>query len=610
MQEDKYYESLGFKCGLEIHQRLASREKLFCSCNAQMNSDTSMAEIERKQRAVAGELGKIDASATFETTRGRKFIYNAFRNTTCLVDIDEEPPHELNREALEIALRISAAFNAQVPSELELMRKEVVDGSDPSAFQRTLLVGYDSHLIVSKKKITVSSIFLEEESSRIEHSDSNVVIYNVDKLGVPLVEIDTDPDIRSPHEAKEVAERIGLLLRLNGKVQRGIGSIRQDVNVSIREGARVEIKGFQDLENMELIIEREVERQLKLVEIRTILQERKAEVHSPKEVTRVFRDTKVGVIRKNLDNNGVVFAARLEKFNGLLGREINPGRRLGSEISDYAKLAGVGGIIHSDENLAHYGFTEQELSELKKALGVEKEDAFIIVSSLKEMCKTAIEHAVKRAAHSLIGIPNETRGFDSKLLVTVFQRPLPGGSRMYPETDVRPIAVDVKQYELMKKKVVDPDEMLRGLEKEIGNKQLAEQMLWSAYLPLFKELVEKTEVSGSVIAPILLEKTKELRRSGIDVDRISSDAFRHLFIIYKKGSITKAAISEVMKQTPMNEKEVDDTIKKGNLARISGKKLAALVDAAGVKSRDGIIREVMGKYRLNVDGDELNKMLN
>jgi glutamyl-tRNA(Gln) amidotransferase subunit E len=609
MHDEKYYESIGFKCGLEIHQRIATKEKLFCSCNAMLPEDISVAEIERRQRAVAGELGKTDASATYETTRRRKFVYNAFRNTTCLVDMDEEPPHELNREALDIALQIAAEFNSEVPSELEPMRKEVVDGSDPSAFQRTMLVGYRSHITVNGKKINISSIFLEEESSDIEHSDSNVVIYNVDRLAVPLVEIDTDPDIKTPIEAKEVAKKIGLLLRLTGKVQRGIGSIRQDVNVSIRDGARVEVKGYQDLDSIDMIIEREVERQLKLVELKKLLTNKNAKVHAPKEVSDIFKSTAVGIIKKKIESGGIAYAARLQGFEKALGTEINPGRRLGSEVSDYAKLAGVGGIIHSDEDLVHYGFTDAELSALRKRLDVGKGDAFIIVSGEKETCEKAIELALKRAEHALHGVPNETRGVDSKLLVTIFTRPLPGGSRMYPETDVRPISVDTAKYDQMKKMATDPDEVLKWIEKETGNKQLSTQMLWSSYLPLFREILEKTKVSGSVVAPILLEKTKEIKRSGGDVDKISNSAFVHLFEVYKDGGVTKAGIGEVIKFIPADDAQVDSIIKEKKLGRITGKELEALTGKLGKKGKDEVLRELMAKYRLNIDGEELNKLL-
>ncbi|MEM3859219.1 MAG: Glu-tRNA(Gln) amidotransferase subunit GatE, partial [Candidatus Micrarchaeaceae archaeon] len=324
MRNSKFYKDIGFMCGLEIHQRLATKEKLFCACKANLETDESIGEIRRRQRAVAGELGVIDASTQFESSKNRQFVYNTFEKETCLVDVDEEPPHDLNKEALGIALQIAAAFNAKVPDELEPMRKVVVDGSDPSAFQRTILVGYDGYVKVGSKKINVPSIFLEEESSGIEHSDRELVIYNVDRLGIPLVEIDTAPEISTPEEAKEAAKQIGLLLRLTGKVQRGIGTIRQDVNVSIKNGARTEIKGFQDLDSMPQVIDNEVERQLALLKVRDMVAKRKAAVGQAIDISHVFSSTKCGIIRKSLDSNGTVIGFALKGFKGALGYELNP----------------------------------------------------------------------------------------------------------------------------------------------------------------------------------------------------------------------------------------------------------------------------------------------
>ena len=609
MHDEKYYEGIGFVCGLEIHQRLATRSKLFCDCDASISSDVSVGEISRMQRAVSGELGKVDPSAVFESSKKRKFVYNAFRKSSCLVDLDEEPPHRLNREALGIAMQIAASLGMRMPSELEVMRKGVVDGSDPSAFQRTMMVGYGGTLDVGKREITIPDLFLEEESSGIERSDREMVLYNIDRLGVPLVELDTAPEIRTPEEAKAVAKRIGLILRVTGRVQRGIGSIRQDVNISIKGGERVEIKGFQELESMDAIIEREVERHLKLLEIRAILQKRKAKVHKAEDVTGIFKGTNAKILKQSTEGGGSVLGARLEGFAGALGIEVNPDRRLGSEISDYARMAGVGGIIHSDENLERYEFNSVELASLRKRLGIRDGDAFILVTGQAETAATAIGFALRRAEYSLEGIPRETRGVDSKKLITTFMRPLPGGSRMYPETDVLPVAVDAKEYAALKKTVIDPDRLAKWLEKEIGNRQLAEQMLWSSYLPLFKEIVERTKVGGSVIAPILLEKTRELRRSGVDVDRIGADAFVRIFELYREGKVTKAAIGEIIKRAPESGDEVDKKVKDGGLERISGEKLETAIKEFGKKSKEELIKEIMSKYRLSVDGEELNALL-
>jgi len=612
VQDRNYYKKIGFKCGLEIHQRLATKEKLFCSCDASLKEDVSVGEIIRKQRAVAGELGKVDAATLFESSKNRSFVYNLFSKETCLVDIDEEPPHDLNREALEIAYVIAAAFNAKVPDELEAMRKVVVDGSDPSSFQRTILIGYDGFLEVNSRKIGVPSIFLEEESCGIEYSNNNVVVYNTDRLGVPLIEIDTAPEIETPAEAKEVAKKIGLLLRLTGKVQRGIGSIRQDVNVSIAEGARTEIKGFQDLESMAEIIDSEVERQQNLIKIAQQLKKRHASVGEPFDLTAIFHNTSVNIIRKSIQANGKVYAAALKGFKGALGTEINTGRRLGSELSDYAKLAGVGGIIHSDEDMEKYGFDKQELEAIAKRLSLGNDDAFILVTGPEETARLAINYALDRARYAIVGVPKETRGVDIKLAVTKFLRPLPGGERMYPETDVRPIEVDNVHYATLLKNKITVEAIEKELEKEIENRQLAEQMLWSPMLMLYNEILNKTRVPGYVVAPILLEKLTELRRQGVEVEKINSEAMVKVFEEFSIGTITKAAIEEILKHKPESAKEVDAIIRALNLQKLSSKSLEAMVyelKRQG-KSNDEIVKEIMSKNRLRVDGAELNKILN
>lgn len=605
------YRKLGFKCGLEVHQRLATQAKLFCSCDAQLPNDVSVAEVERRQRAVAGELGSIDPSAIFETSKGRKFVYNAFAKTTCLVDLDEEPPHELNRDALGIAMQISASLNASTPDELEVMRKEVVDGSDPGGFQRTVMVGYEGSTEIDGREIGIPSIFLEEESAGIEYNDKNVAIYNLDRFGVPLVEIDTAPDLKTPDEAKAAAERIGLILRLTGRVQRGIGSIRQDVNVSIREGARVEIKGFQDLDTMDTVIANEVERQQHLVEIRDELRRRKAKVHPAcTEVTSVFGETKAHIVAKSIGGNGSVMATKLSGFAGMLGREINQGRRLGSEISDYAKLAGLGGIIHSDENLEGYGFSEREISTLRNLLDVGSGDAFILVTGDKETCVRALSAASIRAQQAIEGVPKETRGVDQKLLVTTFLRPLPGGERMYPETDVKPVAVDADMIAQAKDKAASVEFVEKRLREAIGNRQLEERMLWSQHLNQFFEILEKTGAEGSVVAATLLEKMTQLRRSGVNTGSIGEDALLKIFEEYGKGTITKGAIEEILKQAPRNAADVENAIKEGKLKRLKGKLLEQAIKEAGREgSREERIRRIMSRHRLTIDGEELRAIL-
>ncbi|MDE1811125.1 MAG: Glu-tRNA(Gln) amidotransferase subunit GatE, partial [Candidatus Micrarchaeota archaeon] len=296
----EHYKQIGFMCGLEIHQRLSTKEKLFCSCptNILGKGATPSSSISRYQRAVAGELGSVDLSAEFEEGRNRKFNYNIYDGNVCLVELDEEPPHELNREALEAALSFASALKMRIVNELQPMRKEVVDGSDPSAFQRSIFIALDGAISVDGIRINIPSMFLEEESSGIGANEEQSITYNTDRLGVPLIEIDTDPYIPDPATAKKVALHIGTMLRISGKVQRGIGSIRQDVNVSIKGGARVEIKGVQDLDLIDSFLENEILRQQNLITIKAKLSTAKAHVMEPVELTHMFKATKVEIIKK------------------------------------------------------------------------------------------------------------------------------------------------------------------------------------------------------------------------------------------------------------------------------------------------------------------------
>ncbi|MDE1768872.1 MAG: Glu-tRNA(Gln) amidotransferase subunit GatE, partial [Candidatus Micrarchaeota archaeon] len=499
------------------------------------------------------------------------------------------------------------------------MRKEVVDGSDPSAFQRSMLIGHDGHIEIDGKKYSITSIFLEEESSGIESSNNETVTYNVDRLGVPLIEVDTAPDIRTPSEARSVALRIGQLLRLTGKrdgdcakylVQRGIGSIRQDVNVSIEGGTRVEVKGLQEIGSVDIIIENEVERQMKLLEIKKALLARKAQVGAVQDITKLLSRSGAKMISETLKNGGVVLAAGLPGFAGFIGYEIGANRRLGSEISDYAKMSGVKGIIHSDEDLAKYGFSEGEIESVRKELKLGKDDAFMLVTAQKDMCEKAITLATYRARMAMSEVPPETRAvLDAEKGTTKFMRPLPGGSRMYPETDAKPIVVE----HAYRKKILDDtifaQERIAKIREELGgNLQIADQLIGSPKLQIYEYIASRSKCDKLVVAATLLERMKELERGGLRID-IDDDVMVEIFDKYPEGRLTKAGIVEVIKEMPKSEKEIESVLKKKSLERISGNKLKELIKETGMKGREDVIRAIMSKYRLNVDGEELSIML-
>ncbi|MCL5433499.1 MAG: Glu-tRNA(Gln) amidotransferase subunit GatE [Candidatus Marsarchaeota archaeon] len=614
IEDSDYYKKIGFRCGLEIHQRLATSEKLFCHCTTSNPSDSIIGKVTRYQRAVAGELGNVDRSAEFEELKNRRFLYNVHDKLTCLVDIDEEPPHEMNIEALKVTLEISQAFNMKIIDELQPMRKEVVDGSDPSAFQRTTLVALDGKLKVSTQSIGITSIFLEEESSAIVSENENEIVYDPSRLGIPLIEIDTDPDIKTPNAAKEIALAIGNILRVSGKVQRGIGTIRQDVNVSIAEGSRVEMKGFQELDTMDTFIKNEILRQQKLLEIKDELKARNAKVYEAKDLTKLFKNTKVKIILDQLSKNGIVMGFKLSGFKNLLGKEVNPNRRLGTEISDYVKMAKINGLIHSDENLSAYGFDDNELFTIKKELEIDdKNDSFILIAGSKNNVAKASMLAVERARQALIGVPLETRGVaNTELCTTKFLRPLPSGSRMYPETDAKPIIITKEMLDEAARNAPDIEKMKERLYKELSNKNIADQLLTSNKLVLYLNIIKESKADSDFVANILMQKFVELKRGGFDVDNINIINIIDLFKIYKKDEITKQAVEELLKILSKRKESIDISklIKENKLERIKSKELDNLIEKVSKEINSKDIEKlrsiIMSKYRLNIAGDELN----
>ncbi|MFH0870763.1 MAG: Glu-tRNA(Gln) amidotransferase subunit GatE [archaeon] len=257
------YEELSFKCGIEIHQQLEGR-KLFCNCPTEIRKGNPDFRIKRYLRASAGESGSVDRAALYEAGKKKYFIYEGYEDITCLVESDCEPPHPLNQDALRTALQVAKMLNCRIVDEIQVMRKTVIDGSNTSGFQRTMLIGMDGSLEVNGRTIGIDTVCLEEEACQVIERKKDHDIYNLSRLGIPLIEIATGPHMKNPEEVKEVAAKIGMILRSTENCKRGIGTIRQDVNLSIGGGSRVEIKGFQDLRSIVKVINNEIERQLKL----------------------------------------------------------------------------------------------------------------------------------------------------------------------------------------------------------------------------------------------------------------------------------------------------------------------------------------------------------
>jgi glutamyl-tRNA(Gln) amidotransferase subunit E len=593
------YSKIGLKAGLEIHQQLDTREKLFCSCEPKLFKGEPEFTFIRRLRPTQSELGQVDSAALFEFHKGTRILYEANNESVCLVEMDEEPPHDLNREAVEICLIASLMMKAKTVDEIHVMRKTVIDGSNTTGFQRTCVVALNGEIDIKGKKVPIQQVSLEEDAARKTGKDGRLIRYRIDRLGIPLIEVTTAPVIYSPEEAEETAFAIGRILRATRMVRRGLGTIRQDVNVSIRDGALIEIKGVQELELVSKVIENEVQRQLSLLEIRDELKKRGVKKEDITEdfvdVTQVFKQTKCKVIAKALKQNKPVLAVRLSGFAGLLKKQLALGMRLGSELAGIARFWGrVGGIFHTDEMPA-YGITAEELNQLGQLLKMEPQNAVVFVADTAENATDALKAVTERARVALKGVPEETRAANPDG-TTKYMRPRPGAARMYPETDVPPIQL-TKEYldELSSRLPELPEQLMKRLMEEYKlNRKLAKQILDSEYLELFECLAGETKVSATVIAVALTETSKALRRDGVNVEAVTDGQFREMFRLIGSGKTTKESIPDILTWLASHEEAtVRDALKSLGLGMISRKELEELVDDAIEKNSEFI--EARGK---------------
>lgn len=552
------FRSLGLKVGVEIHQQL-STGKLFCECQSEF-SEGHHREFVRRLRPTQSEMGEIDRAALEQAERKLHFRYQTVPYS-CLVEADEEPPHSANPRAIEASLEMAELLGMTPVDEVHFMRKIVIDGSNTGGFQRTALIATDGRVEVGGKIIVVRTLCLEEDAARKMGEHGSEVVYRLDRLGIPLIELATDPDITTPEEARLVAERLGSLLRATKKVRRGIGTIREDVNISIAGGARVEIKGAQDLRLLHVYVEEEAKRQLALLEMKKALRERGATKVDPevKDLSASFRGTRSKVLKNELDEKGRVLAIKLAKFGGLLGPTDAGVKRLGSEMAAHARVAGVKGLFHSDE-LPGYGVTVAEVEDIASTLQVEAGDAFVLIADQEDRARAALSKAVERANAALDGVPEETRDPlpDGQ---TVYSRPLPGKARMYPETDVPPILIDEKVLESIKLNLPEmPEVKATRLVREFGiSKEQADSLMKSGFEDEF-ELMASQFGNPQVVARIYLNDFPELEKLGQDPSRLGLESMKALLESLRSGKFAKEAIPQILASVLENGHTIDRAV--------------------------------------------------
>lgn len=606
------FKKIGLKVGLEIHQQLNTNKKLFCKCRP-IESDEYTEKFSRRLRTAKSELGELDPAALFEKTKSKKISYYANSQSSCLVEKDEEPPHDLDYDAKKTSLLISCMLESKIFSEIHVMRKTVIDGSNTAGFQRTMLISQGGNLNVNGKKIGVQAICLEEDAAKLLKDEQDQRNYSLDRLGIPLVEIALEPVIAKPTEVKEIALTLGRLLRVTGMVKRGIGSIRQDVNISVMNSGVVEVKGVQQLDQLEKIIDYEAKRQYGLILIAEKL--KKLSITISKEdvfdITEVFKDCESKIIQNALKLKIKIKAILVRNFSGMFGFEPYPGIRLGKEIGQLVRFFGVGGVFHSDE-LPNYGINDSDVDNVKKYLKLVDGDGFLIIAGEDTKLDYAINSIINRIKDAAQGVPAETRGAtqDGE---TIFLRPRPGASRMYPETDIPSISVLPEEIKLAKENIPKSwnDSIAEIQQKYSLNSQLSEQIFDSEYLELFEKICENKKNSPNFVASILCSSITNLQRKGFDAillkpehviesfellasDKIPKESLEIIFESIMSGKSENVSIAiQSTDVSSMGEDELNDILDKiiqNNMDLVKERGENALVTLMGIA-----MKEVRGK---------------
>lgn len=560
------YAELGLKAGLEIHQQLHTQRKLFCRCPAGHYDENYDAEILRHMRPTLSELGEYDGTALMEFKTKKEIVYQLNNDTVCTYEMDDAPPFELNQEALDIAMEITLLLKCNVVSELHIARKQYLDGSIPTGFQRTTILGIDGEIPYKNRKIGIIQLGLEEDACREVSDVGHLRTYRTDRLGMPLIEVVTYPDMRTPLEVADVAQLIRQLTRATGRVNRGIGAARQDVNVSIRGGTRVEIKGVARIPLIPQLVHNEAGRQKALLDIREKLKSRglTPENFKPEfyDVTDILRNTSYLPIKKVITRTSKIKCVKLPRFRDILKHPTQPATTFAKEISDrlrvIACLDSTPNMIHSDSVDENIGSTFWQ--KIKKMSQFQPVDALIIAWGEPNDVETAVKEAAIRAQEAIIGVPNETRQ-DLPDGTTGFERILPGPDRMYPDTDLPPIALTEQRIERIRAAIPPlPWDRRKKYERMGLDENLIDGLLLNDRADLFDALTENVKVEPKLAAVFLVQFLKHLGRKNLPVEKLTDEMIEQIFQAYADGRIVKEGIPFIVKDLLDEDSPLEEII--------------------------------------------------
>jgi len=571
------YAAIGFKCGLEVHQQVLTRSKLFCRCPAGHYSPEYDAEILRHMRPTLSEMGEYDGTALMEKKTRKNIHYRIHHATVCTYEFDDTPPFPIDDEAVDIALEISLLLRLNLVDELHIARKQYLDGSIPAGFQRTAIIGIEGWLPFpgdETRRVGVRQLSIEEDSCREVADQGHERTYLTDRLGTPLIEVVTEPDMVTPTEVANVGNLIRKLLRSTQKVRRGCGATRQDVNVSVTGGTRIEIKGVPQIWRIPHLVYNEASRQVALLRLRQDLHDRgvtpdSIDVESD-DVSSILAKTSYAPIRSALDAGDCVRAVRLGGFAGLLSRLTQEHTTFAKEFADrirvIACLTNLPNMVHSDA--ASDSLWAQDWQKLARRMKSTPEDAIIVVWGSIADTQSAADEIAIRAKEATIGVPSDTRQ-PLKDGTTGFERVLPGPERMYPDTDLPPIPVAAERSQRIRAHL--PEDVWVTEQRFLDAGMVPHDAAWlciSPLAPLVTRAIERRGLAGSRLGVLFAQRQRALSRAGLRPERLADDAFETLFDAHADGRLTWAGIGWLIERLLARDNP-----------RIDGAAVVAMLDA-------------------------------
>ncbi|MBU0518718.1 Glu-tRNA(Gln) amidotransferase subunit GatE [bacterium] len=583
------------KSGLEVHHQILTEGKLFCRCPAGLYTNKHDAEILRHMRPTLSELGEYDGTALMEFKTKKEIIYLLDYDTVCTYEMDDTPPFPINQEAVDIAIEIALMLNCKIVSEIHIARKQYLDGSIPAGFQRTTIIGVDGWVPYKDRKIHIVQLALEEDACREISDIGHVVTFKTDRLSMPLIEVVTAPEMVTPNEVAEVGRIIGRLLRSTGKVRRGLGSVRQDVNVSIEGGTRVEIKGVPRIPLFPALVYNEAYRQHNLLKIKDFLTTTIGSIEDLKadefDLQAIASKVSHRLIKKSIEKRdaklrGVVF----RNLKGLLRMTTQPGLTFAHELSERVRVIAcldqLPNLLHT-EDVSVAGLEPKDQQLLAKAMNLNKNDTAIIAWGSEQDVKTAIQEIILRVQEAFGGVPNETRQAKSNGL-TDFERILPGADRMYPDTDSPPTAITLERIEKIRAQLSRPPWELEKKYTELGiAKHQAEILALHPQRAVVEAVLAKNAIDPKLVVWTMIDLGKHLQRQEFPIQLLEASHWEKVFALIAEKKIYREGLDLLLTFVAAHpEEDPEDYLAAQNITPLLGDNLQKKIEKIAAPNRN------------------------